>query len=249
VYQQAVPLGLGRVTPHALVIAHDSRHRADLVQVLSEAGYPTTSESSGASGLVAAKEGQPDLVVLGPVLPEVDTLELLPQLRRTVPGLAVVVVGADADEDCVVATLDAGADDCLTAPSGTGTLVARVRAVLRRGREQPAPRSVLRLNGLTIDLAARRAELDGAPLVLSPREFDLLAYLALRVGQVVSKRELLAEVWRLTYDDAERATDKTVDVHVSWLRRKLRESAQRPRYLHTVRGVGLRLDIPRENTA
>jgi len=96
------------------------------------------------------------------------------------------------------------------------------------------------LGGLSIDLLARTAELDGRSLPLSPKEFDLLAYMASRAGQVVSKRELLAEVWRSPYSQA----DKTVDVHVSWLRRKLRESGKSPRYLHTIRGVGLRLDAP-----
>ena len=96
------------------------------------------------------------------------------------------------------------------------------------------------VRGLRIDPRSRRASLDDRPLDLTPREFDLLHYLAARAGQVVSKKELLTEVWQLPYGGA----DKTVDVHLSWLRRKLGETAQEPRYLHTVRGVGVRLSGP-----
>ena len=96
------------------------------------------------------------------------------------------------------------------------------------------------VGGLRIDPRAQRAHLDGAELDLSPREFALLHYLAARPDQVVSKRELLTEVWQLPYGGA----DKTVDVHLSWLRRKLGETAQEPRYLHAVRGVGVRVSAP-----
>ena len=118
-------------------------------------------------------------------------------------------------------------------------LAARIAALLRRaGRAAPAP--VISVGGLSIDLARREALLDGRRLELSRREFDLLAYLAARPGVVVSRRELLTEVWHQSYGD-----DQTIDVHVSWLRRKLGETAARPRYLHTVRGVGVMLDPPR----
>jgi DNA-binding response OmpR family regulator len=153
----------------------------------------------------------------------------------------VIAVSADHEESQVIRVLDAGADDYVVKPVGFGALLARMRAVLRRGcRVELRRRATVELGGLTIDLLARTADLDGRRLPLSPKEFDLLAYLATRAGEVVSKRELLAEVWRSPYSHA----DKTVDVHVSWLRRKLRESARAPRYLHTVRGVGLRLEAP-----
>lgn len=236
-----LPAGLARMAPHLLVIAHDEALGGVLLGYLSDAGYPTLAEPDPEAGLHAATRGQPDLVVLAGRTATPDIAELVSRLRAAVAGVAVLVVTCEADEQSVIATLDAGADDHLVNPAGMDILLARVRAVLRRGGEHAAPRPTLRLAGLCLDLAARRAELDDVVLSLSPREFDLLAYLALRVGQVVSKGELLAEVWRLPYSVA----DKTVDVHVSWLRRKLGESAQAPRYLHTVRGVGLRLDIPR----
>lgn len=107
---------------------------------------------------------------------------------------------------------------------------------MRRTAEPTTPSEIV-VGGLVLDPAAREVRLDGRLLDLSPREFDLLRYLAERPGQVVSKRELLAEVWRLPYGGA----DKTVDVHLSWLRRKLGETGDAPQYLHTVRGVGVRL--------
>jgi DNA-binding response OmpR family regulator len=228
--------------PHALVIEPDDTTRAKLLRLLTEAGYPTVAERDGEAGLLAAAQGHPDLVVLSPLLPGLPPQQLVPRLREAVAGVATVVVTCHADESELIAMLDAGVDDCCVQPEGSDMLLARVRAVLRRVADQAPPRSVLRLGGLRIDLAARQAVLDGNQLQLSPREFDLLAYLGQRVGQVVSKRELLAEVWRLPYSIA----DKTIDVHVSWLRRKLNECAQRPRYVHTVRGAGLRLDIPRD---
>ena len=122
-------------------------------------------------------------------------------------------------------------------------LEARIRAVMRRsGGGSGEARRTLRVGGIEIDVRARRTTLDGEELDLSPREFDLLVYLVERAGDVVTKRELLTDVWQQAYG----GSDKTVDVHISWLRRKLGESATSPRYLHTVRGVGVRLAAPEE---
>ncbi len=125
-------------------------------------------------------------------------------------------------------------------PFTAAQLDARIRAVLRRGAGDRAEPAAIVVGGLRIDAGARTAVLDGGALDLTPREFDLLHHLATRAGQVVTKRELLSEVWQVPYGGA----DKTVDVHLSWLRRKLGETAQQPRYLHTVRGVGIRLSEP-----
>lgn len=125
-------------------------------------------------------------------------------------------------------------------PFTAAQLDARVRAVLRRGAAAGAADPTLVVGGLRVDPRARQVTLDGVAVELTPREFDLLHHLAARPGEVVTKRELLTEVWQIPYGGA----DKTVDVHLSWLRRKLGESAQEPRYLHTVRGVGVRLEPP-----
>ncbi len=145
------------------------------------------------------------------------------------------------DEDAsVVGALDAGADDYVVKPFQAGQLDARIRAVLRRAAGPEADAGPVVVGDLSVDVRTHRVTLAGADVPLSPKEFELLAYLAARAGTVVSKRELLAEVWQLPYG----GSDKTVDVHLSWLRRKLGESAGEPRLLHTVRGVGVRLAGP-----
>jgi DNA-binding response OmpR family regulator len=212
-----------------------------LIDILISAGYSASCVRNGRSALRAVIERRPGLVLLDVSTPGGDLPALLPKLREAAADLPVIVVAGSDDESKMIAALDAGADDYLVRPFGPGALLARVRAVLRRtaGADALAPNLVL--GGLAIDRKTRTAELEGRPLSLSPKEFDLLSYLASRAGQVVSRRELLSEVWRMPYSQA----DRTVDVHVSWLRRKLRESGKSPRYLHTVRGAGLRLDVPR----
>jgi len=161
-----------------------------------------------------------------------------------VSAVPVVVVTAHDDEAEIIRVLDAGADDYVVKPFGVGQIEARIRAVLRRsGQQEGKAGGPLEIGELWLDPDAYEAVLDGAPLDLSRREFDLLLYLAQRAGQVVTRRDLLTHVWQLPYGGA----DKTVDVHISWLRRKLGETAQHPRYLHTVRGVGIKLSPP--NTA
>jgi DNA-binding response OmpR family regulator len=191
-------------------------------------------------GLKLALGEKPDVMLLDLGLPDADGLEML-RMLRAVSQLPVIVVTARRAEGEIVQALDAGADDYVVKPFGADQVDARIRAVLRRvGRGGPAGDRSASVGGLRIDPAARVAALDGVELDLTPREFDLLYYLASREGDVVSKRELLTEVWQLPYTNA----DKTVDVHLSWLRRKLGETAQAPRYLHTVRRVGVRLSAP-----
>jgi DNA-binding response OmpR family regulator len=158
---------------------------------------------------------------------------------RAVSSVPVIAATARDDENEIVRTLDAGADDYIVKPYSAEQLEARIRAVLRRG-SGPAPDGTLRLGELVVEPASREATLDGRTLDLSPKEFDLLAYLAARPGQVVSKRELAAAVWRDPYGGA----DKSIDVHLSWLRTKLGESARAPRYVRVVRGVGVKLVEP-----
>jgi DNA-binding response OmpR family regulator len=225
--------------PHILVVEDDARVRSALLRALGERGYATSSSAGGMAGLDAAVKHRPDLVVVDLGLPDVDGLEVL-RMLRAVSTTPVIVATAREDETEIVRALDAGADDYLVKPFGADQLDARIRAVLRRaavGERQPVR---LTVGELVVDPGARTATMDGRTLDLTPREFDLLRYLAERPGQVVTKRELLGEVWRQPYG----AADKTVDVHLSWLRRKLGETAQHPRYLHTVRSVGVRLSPP-----
>jgi DNA-binding response OmpR family regulator len=160
---------------------------------------------------------------------------------RGVSDAPVIIATARDDEAEIVRLLKAGADDYMVKPFTSAHLDARMASVLRRtGRGVKEPPSVLEAGGLKVDLAQRQAYLDGAPLTLTRKEFDLLAYLAARPGRVVSRRELLEEVWR----QPSVGEDQTIDVHLYWLRRKLGESAAAPKYLHTVRGVGVRFTAP-----
>jgi DNA-binding response OmpR family regulator len=224
-----------------LVIEDDQRIREVLARGLTGAGHAVRTESTGGAALAAVVDWRPDVVVLDLGLPDLDGTDVLRMLRG-VSAVPVIVATARDDETQIVDLLDAGADDYVVKPYATAQIEARIRAVLRRGARSDDPESgtELRHGDLVVDPARRTASLDGQELDLTRLEFDLLAYLARRSPEVVSRRELLAEVWRQPYGGA----DKTVDVHLSWLRRKLGETASEPRYLHTVRGVGVKLEPP-----
>jgi DNA-binding response OmpR family regulator len=221
-----------------LVVEDDLAIRSALIRSLTERGHAVSSAADAISGLRAAVEERPDLVVLDLGLPDLDGTEML-RMLRAVSSVPVIVATARDDDDSLVRALDAGADDYVVKPFTAVTLDARIRAVLRRSLGPDAD-PVLMVGDLVVDTRSRNVTLDGRSLDLSPREFDLLAYLIARPGQVVSKRELLTEVWRQPYAVA----DKTVDVHLSWLRRKLGETAQTPRFLVSVRAVGVKLVEP-----
>ena len=220
------------------MVEDDAGIRSAVIRALTERGHAVASAGDAMSGLRHAVEDRPDLVVLDLGLPDLDGADLL-RMLRAVSQVPVIVATARDDDAMVVRALNAGADDYLVKPFSADQLDARIRAVLRRTAAVDVDPS-LTVGGLTIDPRTREVAVDGTALELSPREFDLLAYLAARPGQVVSKRELLAQVWQQPYGGAE----KTVDVHLSWLRRKLGESAAAPRYLHSTRGVGVRLAAP-----
>jgi two-component system, OmpR family, KDP operon response regulator KdpE len=222
-----------------LVVEDDPAIRGALIRVLTEHGHAVTSTASAMAALRHVLDTPPDLILLDLGLPDLGGYEALKMLRA-VSAVPVVVVTAHDDELEIIRVLDAGADDYVIKPFGVGQIEARIRAVLRRSGRPQACGVVLKVGGLLVDPDAHEATLDGARLDLSPREFDLLHYLTQRPGQVVTRRDLLTHVWQLPYGGA----DKTVDVHVSWLRRKLGETAQEPRYLHTVRGVGIKLSPP-----
>jgi DNA-binding response OmpR family regulator len=224
-----------------LIVEDDPTIRAALIRGLTDRGHAVESAGTALSGLEHAVTRHPDLVVLDLGLPDMDGTTMLRMLRGASP-VPVVVATARDDEREIVSVLDAGADDYLVKPFSAAQLDARIRAVLRRGASTGGGDSEVAVGGLRIDHRSRRATLDGTDLELTPREFDLLHYLATRPDEVVSKRELLTEVWQLPYGGA----DKTVDVHLSWLRRKLGETAQQPRYLHAVRGVGVRISAPEQ---
>ena len=217
-----------------LLIEDDSRIRSALTRALTERGHAVASEPAGMSGLQRIIDDPPDLVVLDLGLPDIDGIRLL-RMLRPISSIPVIVATARDDDAATVAALDAGADDYVVKPFSAEQLDARIRAVLRRSTTAEAV--VLEVGDLVVDIRSRTAVLAGRTLDLRPREFDLLAYLAARPGEVVTKRTLLADVWQSPYGGA----DKTVDVHLSGLRRNLGETAAEPRMLHSVRGVGVKL--------
>ena len=223
-----------------LLVEDDAAIRDALIRALSERGHVVTSTPVAMAALRQVLKAPPDAVLLDLGLPDLSGQEAL-RMIRSVSTVPVLVVTARDDEAEIVRALDAGADDYVIKPFGADQIEARIRAVLRRAEAgTPKAGEPLEVGGLRLDASAHEATLNGTALDLSKREYDLLHYLTLHAGQVVSRRDLLTHVWRMPYGGA----DRTVDVHLSWLRRKLGETAQRPRYLHTVHGVGIKLRSP-----
>lgn len=221
-----------------LIIEDDQRIRELVTRVLSQNGYDVSGAATALDGLQQIVGGSPDVVVLDMGLPDLDGAELL-KMIRAITDVPVVVATARSDDRDVIRTLDAGADDYLVKPFSVEQLEARLRAVLRRSAADEGASTIV-VGDLSINPGARVATLSGARLKLSPKEFDLLLYLAERQGIVVSKRQLMAEVWRQPYGGSE----KSVDVHISWLRKKLGETAAEARHIETVHGVGVKLVEP-----
>ena len=223
----------------SVVIVEDDVQILDLaVRALSGSGHIVRSETTGMAGLQCTIDNDPDVVVLDLGLPDVDGSDVL-RMIRGVSEVPVIIATARDDDDEIVRLLNAGADEYVVKPYSGAELEARVRALLRR-TTMAGPTNTLVVGNLTVELRSRSVKLDGESVLLNRKEFDLLACLAARAGEVVSRQELYAEVWRQPYGGA----DKTIDVHVSWLRRKLGETAADPRFLHTVRGVGIKLVDP-----
>ncbi|KOX20499.1 response regulator [Saccharothrix sp. NRRL B-16348] len=223
--------------PSALVVEDDPDLSTRLVQALRGAGYRPQGVFTALEALRVVAHDEPDIVLLDLGLPDVDGADAL-RMMRGASNVPVVIATARRDELRVVQLLNAGADDYLVKPFSVPLLVARMGAVLRRvrGSGDPGPR-VVSVGALRIDLGLRQVHVDGRPVALNRKEFDVLKYLAEHRDRVVPRAELVAAVWGRDHSGRE----QSVDVHVSWLRRKLGESAAAPRHLVTVRGVGFRL--------
>jgi DNA-binding response OmpR family regulator len=226
-----------------LLVEDDGAIRTALTRALRDQGHSVAAVASGIPALSAAVEQKPDVVLLDLGLPDIDGADVLSMLRA-VSDVPVIVATARDDEAEMVRLLDLGADDYIIKPFTAAQVTARIRAVLRRmGRTDED--QVITVGGLTIDTRSYEVTVDDRPIELARKEFELLLALARRAGEVVTKRDLLSEVWQLAWG----GSDRTVDVHLSWLRRKLGETAREPRYLHSVRGVGVRLVAPADRAA
>jgi len=224
--------------PSILIIEDDAAIRQGLSRFLADAGHSVESLSSGMDGVQRVAEGTFDAVVLDLGLPDVDGAQVL-KMIRALSAVPIIVATARDEETEIVRILGDGADDYVIKPFSGAQILARIEAIIRRVASG-STQGPLTVGELSIDVERRTATLAGRDVDLTRKEFDFLAYLAQKAGVVVSKRELLAEVWRQPYGGA----DKTVDVHLSVLRRKLGESAAEPKYLRTVHGVGVKLVAP-----
>ena len=224
-------------SPVILLVEDDDGIARPLVAALRGSGYEVTRVSSGQQAL--ANAAGVDAVVLDLGLPDLDGVEVCRRLRSRAPQARVLMLTARTTEADVVVGLDAGADDYVTKPFRLAELLARLRALLRRtdagaSLEQP----VLTAQDVRVDPAARRAWCGGRELDLTPKEFDVLRLLVEHAGRVVTRQQMLRDVWETTWG----GSSKTVDMHLSWLRRKLGDRASDPRYITTVRGIGFRFE-------
>jgi DNA-binding response OmpR family regulator len=217
-----------------LVVEDDDGIARPLKAALQGQGYLVTRVATGREAL--ARAGGVDAVVLDLGLPDMDGLEVCRRLRRQLPAeLPILMLTARAGEMDLVVGLDAGADDYVAKPFRLAELLARLRALLRRAN---ANEEVNEVGAIRIEPATRRAWCDGVALELTPTEFDLLTVLVRRAGSVATRDDIVREVWDTDWV----GTSRTLDMHVSALRRKLGDDPSAPRHLATVRGVGFRLE-------
>ena len=224
-----------------LVVDDDQLMRRSVSIGLQNAGYSTETAGSGEEALDKAGEVQPELVLLDIGLPGMDGMETLRALRQSFDAPVIFVTARRRELDEIVG-LELGADDYVTKPFDMDVLLARVRAVLRRAAGSDSPSAGadmpdLVVGDLELDLSAHRVTIGGRTVALTPREFQLLAFLASRAGDVVPIDDILTNVWGPDWI----GETQTVYVHIRWLRTKIERDAARPRRLHTVRGVGYRL--------
>jgi DNA-binding response OmpR family regulator len=218
----------------SVLLAEDDPSISDpLARALRREGYDVDVSGDGPGTLIRALGGGIDLIVLDLGLPELDGLEVCRRLRSEGRATPVLVLTARADEVDTVIGLDAGADDYVTKPFRLAELLARVRALLRRGGAETQL-----VQGVRIDPEARRAWAGDSELELTTKEFDLLWALIKDAGKVVTREQLMRDVWGAKWW----ASTKTLDMHVSWLRRKLGDDAHSSRFITTVRGVGFRFE-------
>jgi two-component system, OmpR family, response regulator RegX3 len=208
-------------------------------RALERAGFEPVVAATGERALVLADQADPDLVLLDLNLPDRDGRDVCRELRRhsDVPIVMLTARGTETDR---IVGLELGADDYVVKPFSSQEVISRIRAVLRRtGRSTVRP-AAIRLDGLEVDEGARTVVLDGYPVDLTRKEFDLLAELARHAGQVVTREDLMARVWDVNWF----GSTKTLDVHIRSLRKKLGDDSADPRFIETVRGVGFRLAGP-----
>lgn len=226
-----------------ILIADDEERLVSLVRAyLEQDGFQVITARDGREALFAARQAKPDLIILDLMMPEMDGYAFL-RAHRQEQNTPIIMLTARVEETDRVLGLELGADDYVTKPFSPRELVARVRAVLRRSGQEAPRASVLQAGNLRLDREAHLLTAGGAPVDLTPSEFDLLSALMATPGRAFSRLELLDRIQGTAYEGYER----TIDVHVKNLRAKIEEDAHNPRYIETVYGVGYRFAVQRED--
>jgi len=227
-----------------LVVEDDDTLREILQYNLEKEGYTVILAKDGGEALDVAHSNKPDLMLLDLMLPVMNGLEVC-RIVHSEMQLPVIMLTAKTEEVDKVVGLEVGADDYVTKPFSMRELQARIKAVLRRSREnktataEEAVVKPLQAGGIIIDTEAHVVYRDGNVVELNPKEFELLLYLASNKGQVMSREQILRKVWGYEYI----GNDRTVDVHMRWLRQKLGDDVEKPQHLVTVRGYGYKFEV------
>ncbi len=228
-----------------LLVEDEESITTPLAEALERDGFRAEIARTAAEAVERGKRLRPDLVLLDLMLPDGSGLDVCRELRAA-SSVPIIILSARGEEADRVVGLELGADDYVVKPFSAREVIARVRAVLRRTGAASAPeRTRIEIGGARLDPARRSVTLDGRPLELARKEFDLLALLMSEAGSVVPRERLIDEVWDVNWF----GSTKTLDVHVSALRRKLEDDPSAPRFIHTVRGVGFRFTGPDEVSA
>ena len=234
------PNGVAAERPRVLFVEDEASIAEPFAHALARAGFEPTVAATGRAALELAEQVRPDVVLLDLGLPDADGLDVCRQLQRDsdVPILILTSRGTETDK---IIGLGVGADDYVVKPFSGDEVIARIKAILRRA-DRSRPVGPAHIGELEVDPGARRVVFRDEELSLTRKEFDLLERLVRDAGRVVTREELMSEIW----DENWFGSTKTLDVHIGWLRKKLDDDPTAPRYIHTVRGVGFRFAAPEE---
>ena len=230
---------IDRMKPRVLVVEDESSISEPLAAHLAREGFAPEVAGTVAAAREAFGRDEPDVVLLDVMLPDGDGRDLCRELRAR-SDVPIVMLTARGEEVDRIVGLELGADDYVVKPFSAGELVARIRAIQRRGRAPSARRAPIAVGAISLDPASRAVTKHGEPIELAAKEFDLLRFLMSRAGEVVGREEIMDEVW----DPHWFGPTKTLDVHISWLRKKIEDEPSAPTYITTVRGVGFRFAAP-----
>jgi two-component system response regulator RegX3 len=225
--------------PRVLVVEDEDSISEPLADHLVREGFAPEVAGTLAAAREAFGRDEPDVVLLDVMLPDGDGRDFCRDVRAG-SDVPIVMLTARGEEVDRIVGLEIGADDYVVKPFSAAELVARIRAIQRRGRAPAARRAPISVGGIILDPSSRAVTKDGRPIELSAKEFDLLKLLMARAGEVVGREEIMDEVW----DPHWFGPTKTLDVHISWLRKKIEDEPGAPRYITTIRGVGFRFASP-----